>query len=63
MIAFLLILGGAVFGVLGTLHATLCSICATRDDLSLPILRLRTRLMGDNQNSRATTIRIPDQRQ
>jgi len=43
MIAFLLILGGAVFGVLGTLHATLCSICATRDDLSLPILRLRTR--------------------
>jgi hypothetical protein len=46
MIATLLILGGTVFGVLGTLHAvyiTLCSICATLDDLFLPTLRLHMR--------------------
>ena len=44
MVAILLILGGAVFGVLGGLHAiSLCWICTTRDDLSLLILQLPTR--------------------
>jgi hypothetical protein len=44
MIATLLILGGAVFGVLGVLHTIYTrSICATLDDLPLSILRLHTR--------------------